>query len=109
MHPKELRIEDFTYHLPDERIAKYPLAERDASKLLTYIDGVIGEDIYRNISTHIPAGALMVFNQTKVVHARLLFKKPSGSVIEILCLAPHSQYADVQTAMSEKSCVLWEC
>lgn len=109
MHPKDLRIEDFTYTLPDERIAKYPVATRDASRLLVYKEGAISEDIYRNISSHIPAGALMVFNQTKVVHARLLFKKPSGSTIEVFCLAPHHQYNDIQTAMLQKGHVLWEC
>jgi len=108
-HPKDLRIEDYTYPLPDERIAKYPLEERDASKLLIYKDGVITEDIYRNISAHIPSRALMVFNQTKVVNARLLFKKPSGSVIEVFCLAPHSRYTDIQTAMLQKGKVEWEC
>jgi S-adenosylmethionine:tRNA ribosyltransferase-isomerase len=109
MHPKDLRIEDYTYPLPDERIAKYPLEARDASKLLIYKEGVLSEDNYRNIADHIPAGALMVFNQTKVVHARLLFKKSSGSIIEVFCLAPHEQYADIQTAMLQKGKVLWEC
>src|SRR5580704_7795195 len=107
--PKDLRIENFTYSLPDERIAKYPLPERDASKLLIYKEGNITENIYRNIAEHIPADTLMVFNQTKVVHARLLFKKPSGSIIEVFCLAPHGQYADIQTAMLQKGKVLWEC
>jgi S-adenosylmethionine:tRNA ribosyltransferase-isomerase len=109
MHPREIRIEDFTYDLPDERIAKYPLVERDASKLLIYKDGKIAEDTYRNLAGHIPAGTLMVFNQTKVVHARLLFTKPSGGVIEVFCLAPHSRYADIQTAMLQKHGVEWEC
>src|SRR4051812_21381714 len=109
MHPKHLRIEDYTYPLPEDRIAKYPLAERDASKLLIYKDGNISEDVYRNISEHIPTGSLMVFNQTKVVHARLLFRKESGSLIEVFCLAPHEQYADIQTAMLQRGYVLWEC
>lgn len=109
MHPKELRIQDYTYSLPDERIAKYPLAERDASKLLIYKDGSIGEDNYRNMSAHIPAGTLMIFNQTKVVNARLLFKKPSGGMIEVFCLAPDERYADIQTAMQQKGEVYWEC
>lgn len=109
MHPKDLRIEDFTYSLPDERIAKYPLAERDASKLLVYSDGEITQDTYRNIASHIPGETLMVFNQTKVVHARLLFKKPSGGIIEVFCLSPGAQYPDVQTAMLQKSNVQWEC
>lgn len=109
MHPGDLRIEDYTYELPDERIARYPLQERDASKLLVYRNGEIAEDIYRNINSHIPAGALMVFNQAKVVHARLLFTKPTGGGIEVFCLAPHTQYADVPTAMVQRGHVLWEC
>jgi S-adenosylmethionine:tRNA ribosyltransferase-isomerase len=109
MHPGDLRIEDYTYELPDERIARYPLQERDASKLLVYSSGQITEDIYRNISSHIPSDALMVFNQAKVVHARLLFTKPTGGGIEVFCLAPHTQYADVPTAMVQRGHVLWEC
>ena len=109
MHPKNLRIEDYTYQLPDKRIAKYPLPERDASKVLIYKEGGISEDVYRNIANNIPDDTLMVFNQTKVVNARLLFKKPSGSSIEVFCLAPYGQHADIQTAMLQKGKVLWEC
>jgi len=109
MHPKDIRIQDYTYNLPDERIAKYPLATRDASKLLIYQNGLITEDTYANIADHIPADSLMVFNQTKVVHARLLFKKPSGGMIEVFCLAPDGQYADIQAAMLQKGKVQWEC
>lgn len=109
MHPRDLGIADFTYPLPDERIAKYPLAERDASKLLVYNNGSMTEDVYRNIAAHIPAGALMVFNQTKVVNARLLFRKPTGGAIEVFCLGPDSRYGDVQTAMLQKGSVYWEC
>jgi S-adenosylmethionine:tRNA ribosyltransferase-isomerase len=108
-HPGDLRIEDFTYDLPDERIAKYPLTQRDQSKLLIYEEGKISEDIYRNIAGQIPADTLMVFNQTRVVHARLLFKKPSGGVIEVFCLAPAGANTDMQTAMLQKGRVLWEC
>lgn len=109
MHPKDLSIKEFTYELPDDRVAKYPLEERDASKLLVYRKGDIEEDTYRNIATHIPADTLMVFNQTKVVQARLLFRKETGGVIEVFCLEPHEQYADVQTAMQEKQKVWWKC
>jgi len=109
MHPKDLRIEDYTYDLPDERIAKYPLDERDASKLLIYKQGQITEDKYKGIAAHIPAKALMVFNRTKVVQARLLFTKETGGVIEIFCLEPHEQYSDVQTAMLQTQRVLWKC
>jgi S-adenosylmethionine:tRNA ribosyltransferase-isomerase len=109
MHPKDLRIEDYTYPLPEERIAKYPLPERDQSKLLIYKEGQIAEDTYRHIATYIPANTIVVFNQAKVVHARLLFRKESGGVIEVFCLAPHEQYADIQTAMQQKGQVQWEC
>ncbi|GAA4464442.1 S-adenosylmethionine:tRNA ribosyltransferase-isomerase [Nemorincola caseinilytica] len=109
MHPAHLRIEDHSYELPDERIARYPLPERDASKLLIYRQGHITEDIYRNIGSHIPPGTLMVFNQARVVHARLQFTKPTGGTIEVFCLAPHPQYADVQTALQQHGHVLWEC
>ena len=107
MHPKEQRIGDYTYDLPDERIAKYPLKERDASKLLVFRNGEISEHIYRDIAGQIPSDSLMVFNQTKVVHARLLFKKPSGSAIEVFCLAPVN--SDIQTAMVQKKQAVWEC
>ena len=107
--PRILSIKDFTYSLPEERIAKYPLAERDASKVLIYKEGIIAEDIYRNIADHIPSNSLLVFNDTKVVEARLLFQKPTGGVIEIFCLEPHEQYTDITTAMLQYEKVLWYC
>ena len=109
LHPKDLRIEDYTYDLPDERIAKYPLEERDASKLLIYSNGQIEESRYRDIARHIPEDTLMVFNRTRVVQARLLFTKETGGVIEVFCLEPHEQYGDVQTAMLQTKSVLWKC
>ncbi|MBE6229390.1 MAG: S-adenosylmethionine:tRNA ribosyltransferase-isomerase [Bacteroidales bacterium] len=87
VEPK-IKIQDFSYNLPDERIAKYPLAERDLSKLLVYKDGVIEEEKFANLSSLLPDGSLMVFNNTRVVPARLFFRKPSGAVIEIFCLEP---------------------
>ncbi len=75
MHPKNISIADFRYDLPADRIAHYPLAERDASKLLIYRDREITEDLYSNISHHLPENALLVFNNTKVVEARILFRK----------------------------------
>ncbi len=107
--PKKISIQDYTYHLPEERIAKYPLAERDASKLLIYKDGLINEDKYKNVAAYIPEDSLLVFNNTKVVEARLLFQKPSGGVIEIFCLEPHEQYPDITTAMLQKEKVWWNC
>ena len=109
MHPKNLSITGFTYSLPEEKIANYPLAERDASKLLVYKEGEISEDIYKNIASHIPENTLLLFNDTKVVEARLLFQKPTGGTIEIFCLEPHEQYADITTAMLQRGKVLWQC
>jgi S-adenosylmethionine:tRNA ribosyltransferase-isomerase len=109
MHPKNLSIRYYTYLLPSERIAKYPLPERDASKLLIYQQGKITEDIYHNIAEHIPENALLIFNDTKVIEARLLFQKPSGGVIEIFCLAPDQQYADITTALAQNEKVYWQC
>ncbi|MBC7553884.1 MAG: S-adenosylmethionine:tRNA ribosyltransferase-isomerase, partial [Taibaiella sp.] len=109
MHPNQLKIEEFTYPLPDERIAHYPLEQRDASRLLVYKSGAIAEDTYSNIATHIPGGSMMVFNQTKVVHARLQFNKPTGGAIEIFCLEPHETHTDVTTAMLQKGQVWWHC
>jgi S-adenosylmethionine:tRNA ribosyltransferase-isomerase len=107
--PRTLSIKDFSYSLPEVRIAKYPLPERDASKLLIYKKNEITEDIYRNITDHVPADSLFIFNDTKVVEARLLFQKPTGGVIEIFCLEPHEQYGDVTNAMMQQEVVLWKC
>ncbi|HEV7780871.1 MAG TPA: S-adenosylmethionine:tRNA ribosyltransferase-isomerase [Chitinophagaceae bacterium] len=104
-----ISIRNFSYSLPENRIANYPLAERDASKLLIYRDGNISEDVYRNITEYIPRNALLVFNNTKVIEARLLFQKPTGGVIEIFCLEPHEQYHDITTAMAQKEKVWWNC
>jgi S-adenosylmethionine:tRNA ribosyltransferase-isomerase len=109
MHPKSIAISDFTYELPEEQIARYPLPERDGSRLLIYQDGNIREDIYRHIDQYLPDHSLLVFNNTKVVEARLLFQKPTGASIEVFCLEPHSQYADITTAMSQKGQVTWMC
>lgn len=109
MDPKQLQIKDFTYALPENRIAAYPLAGRDASKLLVYKQGNISEDVYRNIALHLPEGALLVLNDTRVVEARLIFQKPTGGSIEIFCLSPHARYADVTTAMLQKNRVWWNC
>ncbi len=87
MEPK-IKIADFSYNLPDERIAKYPLEKRDESKLLIFENSEICESKFSNLSEVLPSGSLMVFNNTKVVPARLLFKKPSGALIEIFCLEP---------------------
>jgi len=109
MHPERLFIKDFLYELPEERIAKYPLPQRDESKLLIYKQGEIKEDIYYNLDKYIPASSLLVFNNTKVVGARLLFQKSTGSTIELFCLEPGDEYPDITTAMTQKRKVVWKC
>lgn len=109
MNPKDLSIKDFTYDLPEDRIAKYPLPERDASKLLVFENGKITEDIYKNLDRHLPSNSVLVFNDTRVIDARLLFKKSTGGIIEIFCLEPHAQYRDITTAMNQYGKVLWQC
>ncbi len=109
MHPKELSINDFTYELTEARIAKYPLAKRDESKLLIWKDQNITESTYADLTDHLPADSLLIFNNTKVVEARLLFEKPNGGKIEIFCLEPHKQYPDITTAMLQKGKVWWKC
>ncbi|MEI9911867.1 MAG: S-adenosylmethionine:tRNA ribosyltransferase-isomerase [Bacteroidota bacterium] len=78
MHPKNISIRDYTYDLPEEKIARYPLTERDASQLLVYKEGKITTGIYRNIDSFLPGNSLLIFNNTKVVEARLLFQKADG-------------------------------
>ena len=109
MDPRNISIKDYSYFLPEEKIAKHPLAERDASNLLVYNHGNIQQDIYRNIANYIPANSLMLFNNTRVVEARLLFKKETGGTIEIFCLEPGNNYTDVHTAMTQTESVLWKC
>lgn len=109
MHPKDLSIADFTYTLPDAFIARYPLPVRDQSKLLLYRKAQISQDTYQNIADHLPSGSLLVFNNTRVVEARLLFQKENGSRIEIFCLEPHADYGDITSAMMQKGRVLWHC
>ena len=109
MHPKYLSIKDFTYDLPELRIAKYPLPERDASKLLVYQNDGIQQSTYKNLDTFLPSDSLMILNNTKVVEARILFQKPTGASIEIFCLEPHLSHQDISTAMSQTEYVEWLC
>jgi S-adenosylmethionine:tRNA ribosyltransferase-isomerase len=109
MHPKNLSINDFDYHLPEEKIAVYPLPERDQSKLLIYQNGNISEDIYRNIADHLPEKSFLVFNDTKVIKARILFRKPTGAVIEIFCLEPYEKINDYAVVLQQKNSTRWKC
>ena len=104
----EIHIEDYNYLLPDERIAKYPLSQRDASKLLCYKDKVISQNRFSDISQILPADHLMVFNDTKVVPARLHFQRPTGAHIEIFCLEPILPEEYVTMFAVTDSC-RWKC
>jgi S-adenosylmethionine:tRNA ribosyltransferase-isomerase len=108
-HPKDISIQDFTYHLPEEKIAQYPLPERDASKLLIYKNGEIKEDVFLHIDSFLEKDSLLVFNTTRVVSARLNFLNDKGQPIEIFCLEPNSQGLELTQAMSQKSSIRWNC
>ncbi len=109
MHPKDLHIKDFSYDLPEERIAKYPLAQRDESKLLVYRHGNIAEDCYKNIATYLPEHTMLVFNNTKVIQARLHFENSTGARIEIFCLEPAEENPEMAKVMSQTGSVRWKC
>jgi S-adenosylmethionine:tRNA ribosyltransferase-isomerase len=107
MHPKNISILDFTYHLPNEKIALHPAEQRDNAKLLVYKNGIIYEDKYSNIHTHLPQNSALIFNNTKVIKARILFTKPSGGVIELFLLEPY--HADYSTTLSATKTCQWKC
>ena len=101
-------ISDYNYDLPDERIAKYPLKERDHSKLLIYRDGEVSEDRFYNIGDYIAADSLLVYNNTRVIQARLEFHKPSGARIEVFCLEPLAP-RDYQLSLGSTTGCTWKC
>ena len=103
-----IHIEDYNYNLPDERIAKYPLDRRDTSKLLVCKDGKIKDDTFCNLSDHLPDNSLMIFNNTKVIQARLHFQKTTGAQIEIFCLEPHFPN-DYQVNFQQTHKCSWVC
>ena len=105
---RHIAINDFDYPLPDERIAKFPLAERSASKLLVYRGGEISERRFADIGDVLPAGQLLVFNNTKVIRARIIMHKPSGARIEVFCLEPHVP-ADYERAFAVTGTCEWSC
>jgi S-adenosylmethionine:tRNA ribosyltransferase-isomerase len=107
MHPKNIFIQNFTYHLPDDKIALHPLGQRDHSKLLIYKSGIIAADRYSSIHQHLPENSLLIFNNTKVIKARILFTKPTGGVIEIFLLEPYQ--ADYTTTLSATKKCKWKC
>ena len=108
MKTKEIHISDYSYELPDERIAKFPVAQRDHSKLLIYNKGEVGEDVFYNLPKHLPSHALMVFNNTKVIQARLHFRKETGALIEVFLLEP-AEPADYEQMFQTRERCSWLC
>ncbi len=106
--PKQLNILDFSFVLPDEKIAKFPLENRDESKLLIYKNATISDGIFKQIDTYLPENSLVVFNNTRVVHARLLFNRLTGAQIEIFCIEP-LHHLDYQQAFVSKQTSTWKC
>ena len=101
-------IEQYDYPLPDDRIAKYPLSERDHSKLLVYKDGKASEDVFYHIGRHIAPHSLLVYNNTRVIQARIVFHKQSGARIEVFCLEP-LEPRDYQLALGGTDGCTWKC
>lgn len=109
MHPKYISILDYTYSLPEERIAHYPLSNRHDAKLLVYKNGKISENKYKYIADELPTNSLLVFNNTRVIQARLYFSTLNGKNIEIFCLEPDDRYTDITNAMLQQRQVYWKC
>jgi len=107
--PQQISISDYTYELPDSRIALRPLDNRDESKLLIYKNGEISEDKFASIVRHLPENLLLVFNNSKVINARLRFEKSTGSKIEIFCLEPTGDMNEYSTVMNQSATSKWKC
>jgi S-adenosylmethionine:tRNA ribosyltransferase-isomerase len=110
MDPRDISIARFNYALPDDRIARFPLERRDASRLLVWTNGVIGEDTYAKLPAYLPSGTRLVFNNTRVVEARILLEREGGGKpLEVFCLEPSERYPDITTAMLQTTSVDWVC
>jgi len=107
--PGEIKIEEYNYHLPDDRIAKYPLAKRDASKLLYFKGERPNSKLFSDLPDLLPENSFLIFNETRVIQARLKFRKSTGATIEIFCLEPHYPTNDFQLAFQQHSPVIWKC
>ena len=108
MDTKHIKISDYNYELPDERIAKFPKAQRDHSKLLIYKHGEVGEDVFYHLPSHLPKGALMIFNNTKVIQARLHFRKETGALIEVFLMEP-ADPTDYELMFQTAGHCFWLC
>lgn len=108
MDTKHIRIKDFNYDLPESRIAKFPVAQRDHSKLLIYDKGKVSEDVFYNITDYLPKGSLMIFNNTRVIKARIHFRKETGAIIEVFLLEP-AEPADYEQMFQTNGSCSWLC
>ena len=108
INPKHIHISDYQYPLPDERIAKFPIAQRDHSKLLVYRHGEVGEDVFYHLPDYLPKGSLMVFNNTKVIQARMHFRKSTGALIEVFLLEP-AEPSDYELMFQTSGHCAWYC
>lgn len=108
METKHIQIKDYNYELPDGRIAKFPIAQRDHSKLLVYNKGNVSEDMFYNIVNYLPKGSLMIFNNTRVIQARIHFRKETGALIEVFLLEP-AQPADYEQMFQTTKRCSWLC
>lgn len=109
MHPKDISIHDFSYELPPERIAVYPLAQRDQSKLLIFRDQTIHETVFSELGHYLNRDTVLVFNATRVIRARLGFQNEKGQPVEIFCLSPEDESTDPSLAMSSTASCRWSC
>ncbi len=105
---RDIILNEYDYVLPVERIAQYPVNERDSSQLLIFIENSISKNIFRNISEYLPPDSLLVFNNTRVIRARILFLKKTGAAIEVFCLEPLSPF-EYELSFSSKKSVEWKC
>lgn len=108
MDPRHIHISDYNYTLPPERIARYPKEQRDTSNLLVYNKGQISRHVFKEVAGFIPSDSLLVYNNTKVIQARLHFRKPTGALIEIFCLEPHKP-CDYQLIFDQRQECEWQC
>lgn len=109
MDPRDIRIEEYDYALPEESIALHPLPERDASRLLICGGDGLREDMFRNIADHLPSGSLLVFNDTRVIEARIFFVTQGGGLAEVFLLEPLRHGGDMAAALSAKGSAEWQC
>ena len=108
MDTKHIKISDYNYDLPDERIAKFPIAQRDHSKLLVYKHSEVSDDVFHHLPTYLPQGALMIFNNTKVIQARLHFRKETGALIEVFLMEP-AEPTDYELMFQTTGHCSWLC